>query len=57
MWIIKKVDGRNQYVAEPGRKKAYTIKRCARKFATYDAAKQDCCGNETPIQWEQSDAR
>lgn len=49
MYVITK--GKGLYVAIPGNKKSYTNrKELARKFATYAEAKDNCCGNEWPVE-------
>ena len=52
MWIITKTDQANRWVNQPGSKNAYTNKRDnARRFGSEEAAKRDCCGNETPVKY------
>jgi hypothetical protein len=46
MWIIKQT-ATGKYVAKPGSKESFTrnIKRAV-KYATLEAAKANCCGDE-----------
>lgn len=49
MYVIKNNET-SRYVSWPGSRKSYTSRlEYARVFKTKDAAKQDCCGNETAV--------
>lgn len=52
MWIIVQA-ATGKYVAKPGSKEAFTrnIKRAV-KYATLEAAKANCCGDERCVRLE-----
>lgn len=48
-WIVKRLDQGGGFLNKPGSEHAYTRSLIqAQKFPTYEAAKANCCTNETP---------
>jgi hypothetical protein len=48
MYIIRNSNG--AYVNQPGSRSSFTSNPLrARRFATFEAAKAECCGNEHPV--------
>ena len=48
-YVIRRMDQNGGYVTEPGSAKSFAkTKRGARRFPSYEAAKAECCENETP---------